>query len=407
MAYAVLNEFAMQTQLPRNCTFTRSDWDVLAQFWHPVAFSTEVGADPFRRHAARPTARPLPPRRRHLVLHRSLSPSRRSAEHGLGPGQRHRLQIPRLPLRASAASVSIFPAHPGAAIPPKLCLKSYPTIEKFGLVWTCLTAGVPAKLPSIPEWDDPTYQHIFPNSIEMEAAAGRQVEGFLDVAHFAWIHTESFGSRDNPVVPRYDVEVRPEGLHIEYRSTVSNYPKSMQGSVSLPPDYLWLRVFDVTYPFSARLTVFFPGEGRLVILNAACPISARKTRIFVPICTQLRPRTNRSSRSTTSTIRSSRRTRKSSSANAPRTCPSTCSRKSTSAPIARRSNTARRLAHLVWGDPTRRNLSPFPSCPLFLKHPFCVRPSRTRVRSRVAAPLSNPTGEFSPIIGIRSPSPIT
>jgi vanillate O-demethylase monooxygenase subunit len=83
------------------------------------------------------------------------------------------------------------------------------------------------------------------------------------------------------VVPRYDVEVVPNGLHAEYRSTVSNYPKAMQDKA--PPDYLWLRVFDVTYPFIARLTVHFPGDGRLVILNAASPISARKTRVFVPI----------------------------------------------------------------------------------------------------------------------------
>jgi vanillate O-demethylase monooxygenase subunit len=154
-------------------------------------------------------------------------------------------------------------------------------LERYGLVWTCLTPDAPPLLPEIPEWDDSTYQQIFPDSIEMAAAAGRQVEGFLDVAHFAWIHTDSFGSRDNPVVPRYDVNLVPNGLHAEYRSTVSNYPKAMQDKA--PPDYLWLRVFDVTFPFSARLTVHFPGDGRLVILNAACPISARKTRIFVPI----------------------------------------------------------------------------------------------------------------------------
>lgn len=28
--------------LPRRCTFTPSDWHVLAGFWHPVCFSTEV-----------------------------------------------------------------------------------------------------------------------------------------------------------------------------------------------------------------------------------------------------------------------------------------------------------------------------------------------------------------------------
>jgi phenylpropionate dioxygenase-like ring-hydroxylating dioxygenase large terminal subunit len=272
----------MQTQLPRNCTFSRSDWEVLARFWHPVAFSSEVGVAPFAatlldqrlvlyRHAKGVSCFT------DLCLHRGVPLS-------MGWVQGDDIVCKYHGFRYAATGQCVdIPAHPGAAIPPKLCLKSYPVLEKFGLVWTCLTNDAPPELPSIPEWDDPTYQHIFPNSIEMEAAAGRQVEGFLDVAHFAWIHTESFGDRDNPVVPRYDVEARPNGLHVEYRSTVSNYPKAMQGSMPLPPDYLWLRVFDVTYPFSARLTVHFPGDGRLVILNAACPISARKTRVFVPI----------------------------------------------------------------------------------------------------------------------------
>jgi phenylpropionate dioxygenase-like ring-hydroxylating dioxygenase large terminal subunit len=32
--------------LPRDCTFTESDWRVLAGYWHPVAFSHEVGSAP-------------------------------------------------------------------------------------------------------------------------------------------------------------------------------------------------------------------------------------------------------------------------------------------------------------------------------------------------------------------------
>ncbi len=270
----------MQTQLPRNCTFSRSDWDVLARFWYPVAFSSEVGNSPFAatlldqklvlyRHAKGVACFT------DLCLHRGVPLSMGWVEGDEIVCKYHGFRY------ATTGQCVDIPAHPGAAIPPKLCLKSYPVQEKYGLVWTCLTADVPPIFPAIPEWDDASYQHIFPNAIEMEAAAGRQVEGFLDVAHFAWIHSDTFASRDNPVVPRYDVQVLPNGLHAEYTSSVSNYPKGMQDKA--PPDYPWLRVFDVTYPFSARLTVHFPNDGRLVILNAACPISARKTRVFVPI----------------------------------------------------------------------------------------------------------------------------
>jgi hypothetical protein len=39
----------------------------------------------------------------------------------------------------------------------------------------------------------------------------------------------------------------------------------------------------VHLPFTATLTVHFPDDGRLVIMNAASPVSARRTRLFAPI----------------------------------------------------------------------------------------------------------------------------
>ena len=33
-------------QLPRDCTFTPTDWSALAPFWYPVAFSSEVADGP-------------------------------------------------------------------------------------------------------------------------------------------------------------------------------------------------------------------------------------------------------------------------------------------------------------------------------------------------------------------------
>ncbi|MEA5464542.1 hypothetical protein VB741_12455 [Leptothoe sp. PORK10 BA2] len=128
----------------------------------------------------------------------------------------------------------------------------------------------------------PDYQPILPDSMAINAAVGRQMEGFLDVAHFAWVHHEAFANRDNPVVPPYTVTPTPHGLRAEYVSTVSNFPKALQHRA--PQDFEWLRVFDVFLPFAAILRVHFPAGGRLCILNAPSPISARKTRLFSPLC---------------------------------------------------------------------------------------------------------------------------
>jgi phenylpropionate dioxygenase-like ring-hydroxylating dioxygenase large terminal subunit len=32
--------------LPRNCTFTESDWSALSPFWYPAAFSRDVQENP-------------------------------------------------------------------------------------------------------------------------------------------------------------------------------------------------------------------------------------------------------------------------------------------------------------------------------------------------------------------------
>ena len=60
-----------------------------------------------------------------------------------------------------------------------------------------------------------------------EAAAGRQ-EGFLDVSHFAFVHTESFGERENPEVPDYPVERLPHGFRADDVSTASNYRHNLK-----------------------------------------------------------------------------------------------------------------------------------------------------------------------------------
>ena len=73
----------------------------------------------------------------------------------------------------------------------------------------------------------------------------------------------------------------PYGLHTEYVSDVSNYPHGLQHLA--PEGFLWKRVFDVYPPFSAILTVHFPENGILKILNACCPVSHNKTRLFVPL----------------------------------------------------------------------------------------------------------------------------
>jgi phenylpropionate dioxygenase-like ring-hydroxylating dioxygenase large terminal subunit len=177
------------------------------------------------------------------------------------------------------------PAHPDVAIPAKLHLKTYPALEKYGLVWTCLRAeqpgGDPSKLPVMPHWDDDGFQQIVCPTIDIFGFAGRQMEGFLDVAHFGFVHLSTFGDADNLVVPSYTPVPTSTGFEVEYRSTVGNYPIGAKDRGR--PGFEWLRHFRAHLPFVATLVVHFPGGGRLSIMNGASPVSAKVTRLFAPI----------------------------------------------------------------------------------------------------------------------------
>ncbi len=266
--------------LPRGCTFAESDWRILANFWYPVALSRDVTDQPVaaklldQRLVLWRTSDTLTCAN-DLCLHRGVPLSMGSLENGDLVCAYHGFRYD-----ACGQCVKI-PAHPSAAIPPKLRLTTHPVREAYGLVWTCLAAEPAGTFPELPEWDDPAYQQALPDPLDIACSAGRQLEGFMDVAHFAFLHANTFGDPNNPYVPNYPVERAPHGLHIEYRSTVGNYLR--QDGTEAPPEEGVLRVFDCFLPFATRLKVHLPDGAHLVILDCASPVSARQTRLFAPL----------------------------------------------------------------------------------------------------------------------------
>jgi phenylpropionate dioxygenase-like ring-hydroxylating dioxygenase large terminal subunit len=273
--------------VPRGCTFDPQDWAILARHWYPVALSREVGAGPV---SARLLDEPLVVYRSpgQVVVADDICPHR-GVPLSLGTGDRTGVTCAYHGLHFSAGGVcDRVPAHPDSKIPARLHLRTYPAVERYGLIWTCLRpAGPdgpeqadPAQIPVMPHWDEPEFQQITCPSFDVAAFAGRQLEGFLDVAHFGFVHKDTFGDPDDTVVPDYTPVAGEHGFGVDYWSTVGNYP---HGGKTGKPGFRWLRRFDAHLPFTATLVVHFPEGGRLCIMNAASPVSTRKTRVFVPI----------------------------------------------------------------------------------------------------------------------------
>lgn len=276
--------------LPRNCTFEPEDWWRLARCWFPVAVSRDVGMAPV---SAMLLDAPLVVYRagETVVIADDLCPHR-GVPLSLGNGDGTTIACAYHGLRFGAEGRCVHvPASPDRTIPQRMNLIVYPTVERYGLIWTRLAdrgsvAGRAGQsdlvgIPDMPHWNEAGFQRITCPKIDIRGFAGRQMEGFLDVAHFGFVHKDTFGDPTNTVVPDYVPKPTQEGFEVEYRSSVGNYPIGMDQRGC--DDFEWLRHFRVHLPFTATLEIHFPEQARLIIMNAASPISARITRLFAPI----------------------------------------------------------------------------------------------------------------------------
>ncbi|HVU25393.1 MAG TPA: aromatic ring-hydroxylating dioxygenase subunit alpha [Opitutus sp.] len=260
---------------PRHLSFPPSDWAILARCWHPVASSADVTAK-------RPFAAQLLDQE--LVLYRTPAGltvaadvcAHRGAPLSLGAMCDGAIACAYHGYRYDGdGRCTLIPAHPGAPIPQKLTLRRFAAVERHGLVWVRLddTASPAPALPEFPAFADDTFQVIAVPPFDWAASAGRQIESFCDVAHFAFVHPVTFATSD-PVVPRYEVTATPAGVHADFSSRVGNV--SDPGAAT----QAWRRVYDLHLPFTVHLEITFPHGGTMIVFNTACPLAARRTRVF-------------------------------------------------------------------------------------------------------------------------------
>ncbi len=265
--------------LPHHCTFTEGEWRALARHWYPIAYSDEVAGKPLARTLLDQPLILYRTTGRQIVVARDLCIHRGVPLH-LGWQEGDELVCAYHGFRyGTDGRCTKVPAQPELPIPRNLCLETYPTVERGGLIWTCLgpDPSSSATVPDWPELEDPTYRMLHDPPPEWDVTAGRQLENFIDVGHFSWIHAGTFGNRERPEVAPYDVVRTPSGFHVEYPYLAVNTAASALGTETTIERWM---VYDLHLPLACRLMIDY-GEGRRhCIFDAPTPVSRRRTRIF-------------------------------------------------------------------------------------------------------------------------------
>lgn len=162
---------------------------------------------------------------------------------------------------------------PGTPVPRKARVDSYPVEERYGLVWVFLGDLPEAErppIPPLPEFGRPGWRAVR-GQFMWRAHFTRVVENAVDVAHTPFIHRDSFGNLERPVMPEYEVVAGPHVL---------------EASVSLPAPNS--RLFGGASENTVRLAIHgasvnhldgsFAGGWRTSLLLAHTPVDEHHTR---------------------------------------------------------------------------------------------------------------------------------
>jgi phenylpropionate dioxygenase-like ring-hydroxylating dioxygenase large terminal subunit len=109
------------------------------------------------------------------------------------------------------AQCVLMPAAPTETPMKKARALAHRSMEKYGLVWTCL--GTPDHdIPDFPEWKDDAYKKVVCGPYKFRSGY-RAVENFVDPTHFPFVHAGVNGIIDqpDPILP-YQVTESEDGL---------------------------------------------------------------------------------------------------------------------------------------------------------------------------------------------------
>ena len=132
------------------------------------------------------------------------------------------------------ACVEVPSSGVGRPVPPKAHLPTVHVRERYGLVWICPGEPV-ADIPRVEAEDDPSYRRINSGVERWTTSVTRMTDNFLDIAHFPWVHTGTFGIQDQLTVPTIELEQLDDDFYgYRYDVEVANTAGAQSSGLDAP-----------------------------------------------------------------------------------------------------------------------------------------------------------------------------
>ena len=246
----------------------------LRHAWHPVAESVDVGADQpravkllgdrlvvWRAPSGELEAAPdrCPHREAPLSLGWVHDGVLTCAYHGWGFGDGGRC-------------VRVPSSGDGATVPPTAHLPNIHVRDRYGLVWLCLDEPH-HDIPEIRHEDDQAFRRINSGVQVWHTAATRMTDNFMDISHFPWVHTGTFGAGQSPLVPHLELEALDDDWFGYAYEVDANNPEESAATTRTdePVVHRWMST-GFSLPFNVRSTIRYADGLEHILLLCSTPI---------------------------------------------------------------------------------------------------------------------------------------
>ena len=252
---------------------TFADNPVLCHYWFAVARSDEVRAEPVAVELLR----------RRLVLWRD-GDGVLGAAHDRCPHRESPLSLGRVvdgclecpyhgwSFAVDGACTRVPSAAPDTPVPPKARLSTVRVSDRYGLVWLCLDEPA-APIPEIAEEAAPSFRRINNPVERWQTSATRMTDNFMDIAHFPFVHTGTFGRAQDTLVPKIDLERLDDSFYgYRYEVEVNNPDEARATSGLANATLTRTMTTGFNLPFTTRSTICYETGLEHILLLCTTPI---------------------------------------------------------------------------------------------------------------------------------------